>query len=334
MQISAVIPTCNRKERVLSLLAHLNNSTVLPEEVIVVDSGEEKLSAAELAAYQNLNINYLSSKKSVCIQRNIGIGLARSPFIFLCDDDIEVPADYIGQLSQYLAGHPEVGAVSGLVLEKTNGTWKASHPVRSATGLLFRYIFGLGIWGEVESNTSNFMLRWVKKKYVEKGNYIASSGWPVITRFSTPVFSTPVYGLGVSVVKKQWLINSPFDETLDRHGIGDNYGVCVGFPSNVHVLTFVPVRHHHEEKGRLHNTVAYYRRILAMDYFRRIRPELRFVRKTNLLWSLTGNGILFLWQRDFDFFRTTLKLSRKILFNKNPYHAARLANKSVTETFP
>jgi hypothetical protein len=37
-------------------------------------------------------------------------------------------------------------------------------------------------------------------------------------------------------VRRQWLIRSPFDEVLDPHGIGDNYGVAFGFPSKIHVL--------------------------------------------------------------------------------------------------
>jgi glycosyltransferase involved in cell wall biosynthesis len=45
-----------------------------------------------------LPIQYILSEKSVCIQRNIGIRKAETPWVFLCDDDVEVPPDYLQQL--------------------------------------------------------------------------------------------------------------------------------------------------------------------------------------------------------------------------------------------
>ena len=117
MQISVVIPTCNRKRNLLSLLNNLSKSTFPLQEIIIVDSGEERLNALELSSFSNLYIEYKSSEKSVCIQRNIGIRAAKSEWIFLCDDDIEMPADYLLKLSEHIKAHPEAGAVSGLVLQ-------------------------------------------------------------------------------------------------------------------------------------------------------------------------------------------------------------------------
>ena len=94
MQISVVIPTCGRRARLLALLQNLDHSSYPVSEVIVVDSGGDKLLSHEYSLFTNLAIRYMSSEKSVCIQRNTGIRMARSPWIFLCDDDIEIPVDY------------------------------------------------------------------------------------------------------------------------------------------------------------------------------------------------------------------------------------------------
>src|SRR6185436_1307533 len=102
MQISVVIPTVDRKSRLLSLLASLDRSTYPIYEVIIVDSGNDKLAPEGYSTIKNFPIYYLSSEKSVCIQRNTGIKQAKSEWIFLCDDDIEIPADYLQKLSIYI----------------------------------------------------------------------------------------------------------------------------------------------------------------------------------------------------------------------------------------
>ena len=92
MNISVVIPTCNRTSNLLALLKNLNDSTFHLYEVIIVDSGEERLPAQEYSDFKNLQIQHLYSEKSVCIQRNLGITKAISEWILLCDDDIEIIA--------------------------------------------------------------------------------------------------------------------------------------------------------------------------------------------------------------------------------------------------
>src|SRR5882757_9167981 len=101
MDISVVIPTCDRKTRLLSLLQNLDHSSFRLNEVIIVDSGDDKLLPGDYSVFDNLTIQYILSEKSVCIQRNIGIKRTRSPWIFLCDDDIEMPVDYLQSLVRH-----------------------------------------------------------------------------------------------------------------------------------------------------------------------------------------------------------------------------------------
>ena len=91
MEISVVIPTCNRPDRLLSLLENLNRSTHPLREVLVIDSSDERLGPEAFAGLDKLGVTYLSAARSVCVQRNAGIRLASAPWIFLCDDDMEIP---------------------------------------------------------------------------------------------------------------------------------------------------------------------------------------------------------------------------------------------------
>lgn len=331
MNISVVIPTCNRKDRLISLLGYLEGSLYPLREVIIVDSGEDRLSVQDLESFSSLPIQYIQSEKSVCIQRNKGIQLASSEWIFLCDDDIEVPPDYLQKLAAYSDTHPDAGALSGLVLQKEENTWNATYKETSARMLYWKYVFKLSIWGEINCR-ENVLVKKIKAYYQRKGNFISKAGWPVITDFSGDHFITPVYGLGASVIRRSWLLQSPYAEVLDKHGIGDNYGVAADFPvAAIHVLKQAAVYHHQEPDNRLQRPVQYFRRVLALDYFRRTKQTLQPVKKYWLLWSLAGNLLAFIWTRDRIMIKPAFKVFCKIAFNNNPYYKGAKSNKKVLE---
>jgi glycosyltransferase involved in cell wall biosynthesis len=332
MQISVVIPTCNRKTRLLSLLQNLDQSTCSFKEIIIVDSGEETLSASDYVSFKNLPVQYLQSEKSVCIQRNIGIQKATAPWIFLCDDDIEVPPGYIAKLVSHIQKHRSAGAVSGIVLQKENNAWVGKYPVTSSRALIWNYIFKLSIWGEIQCSNNSYPIRRIKNYYKEKGNHISKAGWPVITDFTGSYTISPIYGLGASIVRKEWLMASPYDEVLDRHGIGDNYGVAVGFPQpGIHIVNDAFVYHHQEPVNRLKSSLQFYRRTLALDYFVKIKPTLQYIRKRSILWALTGNFLGFFIKGDRVMMKAAFRSFVKILRNKNPYLKGGQSNRKVVE---
>jgi len=332
MHISVVIPTCNRKQQLLSLLKDLHHSSYPLSEIIIVDSGEDRLTPDDYAIFNKPDIFYLQSEKSVCIQRNLGIQKARGEWIFLCDDDMEIPFDYLQKLAEHGIADPGVGAISGLVLQELNNEWTATYPVNSTLLLVWKFIFQLNIWGEIKCRNNNIVVRKIKEYYKRKKNHISKAGWPVVTDFSGDYFTTPVYGLGASLVRKEWLLLSPYDEILDKHGIGDNYGVNMGFPANgIHVLANAFVYHHRGPENRLYRPVQYFRRVLALDYFRRIDKKPKHVKKYWLLWSLTGNFLSFLFVRDIIMIRPAVKSFWQIALGRNPYYRGARLNKKVVE---
>jgi glycosyltransferase involved in cell wall biosynthesis len=326
MQISIVIPTCNRKASLLQVLQSLSASSYPLREIIVVDSGEERLAATELELFSRFPVRYLFSEKSVCIQRNIGIREAKSEWVFLCDDDVEMPADYIGKLAAHAEKY-NAGAVSGQWLQKQDNGWQASWPELSSFRLLWKYIFGLSVWGAIKCGPA-----WLKRCYNRKGNHITKAGWPVITQMSGEFYITPVYTLGASLVKRDWLLQSPFDEVLDRNGIGDNYGVAMGFPEmGIHIVHDALVYHHRAPVNRLKRSLQYYRRALALDYFARTKKNLRHVKRLWILWSLFGNLLTFIWAREGALIKASLKAMVKIMSANNPYYKSSVEGGQVIE---
>lgn len=330
MDISVVIPTCNRKTRLLSLLHNLDNSTLSVKEVIIVDSGEDRLTDTDLAVFTKLTIKYIFSEKSVCIQRNKGIAFATSEWIFLCDDDIEVPDDYLKKLEQHINDLPEAGAVSGSVLQKEKDKWVAHYVERSGLKLSWKYFFQLGYWGTIEC-PDNFLFRKIKKNYQGNENHLSKAGWPVLTHFSGKYYTTPMFGLGASLIKKEWLLNSLYDEVLDSHGIGDHYGVTAGFPGKIHIVTDAFVYHHQEKINRLESSVQYYRRALALDHFIIKGKVLSHIKKRWLVWSLFGNFIEAVFSLNTLMLKPTFKSLYIVALGKNPYTKAAKENLKTIE---
>jgi glycosyltransferase involved in cell wall biosynthesis len=323
VELSVVIPTCNRPERLLSLLGDLSRSSHPILEILIVDSSDRALSPADYAQFANLTIRYVRSEtKAVCVQRNIGIRGARGTWVFLCDDDIEVPADYVGKLAEHVRAHPEAGAVSGLCLEKTDAGWQSEFPVTSSRGLLWRYVFQLGVWGEIA--VCGPLIDRIVERYHRRGNHISGAGWPVLVDFSGKYFKTPIYALGASVVKRDWLLASPYDERLDSRGMGDHYGVAIGFPSEgIHVVTDAAFRHQREQANRLADSEAYARRLMALHYFIKSRKELAHLREPVFLWSLFGQVVFHSATGNRRFARAAASSFLAVAGGRNPLLAGR-----------
>lgn len=325
-EVSVVIPTRNRAGSLLQLLSDLSKQIYPLKEVIIVDSSDQQMDQKELQLrFPLLNIRYYSSEASVCIQRNIGIGKASAPYIFLCDDDLTLTSDYISILMEYI-NRSGAGAVSGLVMQKYNEEWCYQYPPSSFGKLLFAFVFQHSVWGDINSLKVTFwqqpLYEIIKKFYKRRENRASFAGWPVITHFELPVFRVDIYGLGASVVKREWLLNSPYDELLDAHGIGDNYGVATGFPEErpVHVVGEAKVYHHQSKENRLENYTSYFRRILALHYFMKKNEGFNWWNRLWFIWSLVGNLILFRNRQEH--FRATKKVLSVVLRGKNTYWQA------------
>jgi glycosyltransferase involved in cell wall biosynthesis len=322
MEVSAVVPTCNRPERLRALLANLAASTHPLREVVVVDSSDSRLGPATLAELAPLRVVYLEAARSVCVQRNAGIRRASSPWLFLCDDDVEVPRETLARLVAHATAHPAAGAVAALFLERQPSGWSGAFPETSALVVAWKTLFELGMWGPIRARGP--IGRALAAHHRRHGNHIARSGWPVITEMDGASFRTPIYSLGAALVRRDWLLASPFDESLDSHGLGDNYGVAIGFPpEGIHVVNAAPVYHHRAEANRIADGVAQERRMLALDYFIRTRAELAGARPRHLLWSLAGAGILHAASGNRPAARAMFRALARVATGRNPYRTGR-----------
>lgn len=289
--VTVVIPTRNRPEQIRRLIRELSLQSRLPDEIIVVDASEDTGYRNEIYTTSGIPLKWIDSNPHVCVQRNLGIQHAGSDWIFLCDDDIGLPANYIKEVEQIIDTNKDCGIACGLLMQKDDQGWRYDYPVKSTLGLLWAYVFQLPLWGRVSASTPG----WLRNYFEKRGNHVSKAGWPVLTDFHGPFFTTPYYSLGANIVRRDWLLQSPFDEALDPHGIGDNYGVIVGFPEGARVFVThqTSARHYQSTINRLAARRTTYLRLIALK---------RFIVKgsdsTRIMmwyrWSLIGRSIFYL----------------------------------------
>jgi glycosyltransferase involved in cell wall biosynthesis len=330
-KISMVIPTCNRKESLLKTIKAASLQTYPIDEIIIVDASTEPIGITAISnEFPRLNLKYYTSRPSVCAQRNVGIKIAEFPYVLLCDDDVEMPPDYLFKLCAFLSENLDAGIVTGLFLQKSiDGLWEYQYRNSSVVKCLWNFIFQLSCWGDFELIRTNFvtapLINMMKKWYAKRGNTYSIAGWPLLTVFTTPVTRTAVYTLGAAVIKKEWLLASPFEEKLVPNGIGDNYGVTLNLPGvqPVHLLTEAFVWHHHASENRLKMIKAYRYRIYALHYF--MVKSTKFSTKNILFlyWSLLGNFIAQAIRLRGKLAATTFSSLVALMLGKNPYFKSR-----------
>lgn len=325
MDISVVIPTRDRQDSLQRLLSSLKNQSFRVHEIIVVDASQRRLQPTDLKE-TGLNgmIKYYHTSPSVTAQRNRGIREASSEYVFLCDDDMEIPRDYLSEITDYLKNNPERKVVTGIVAEKNqNGEFSDFHKITTGR-LLWNTIFQLGVWTDMEQmfkNNRNPLVTLLKQYYKRRGNTLTLAGYPLVTQFNYPHFTTKLYGFGAAVVNRNWLLEHRYDEILDEYGIGDHYRLALQLPSSqpLTVLTSARVYHHKAGESRLEKHITYYRRIVALDYIFRTSDRFNLLNRIFLLWSLMGNWIAYVVKNERKMAYAAKKAFGIIITGKNPY---------------
>lgn len=329
LNVSVVIPTRNRPASLRRTLAALERQLRPPDEVIVVDASDLPQDASALAAaHPDLKLAHFRAAPSVCAQRNEGIRRAKSTHVLLLDDDVETPPDYLQRVVAAIEQDPGIGAVTGVWSEPDEaGQFSDAFLVPSFRSLLINFIAQRTVWGDVEALAGNAFtsvpLALLKCWYRYRGNTWSLAGWPLVTQVEAPIVRTAIYTLGSALVRRDWLLASPYDERLGPHGIGDNYGVALGFPGDraITLLTGLLVRHHKEPDNRLDRVKAYYQRVLALHYFMRRSARFSLINEAFLIWSLLFNALEFGARGHGDWFRTALHALWTIVTGKNPLFA-------------
>ncbi|MEH0846321.1 glycosyltransferase [Micromonospora sp. CPCC 205711] len=114
--VTVVVATRNRREQLLDVLSRH------PGPVIVVDNGSEDGTAEAVAtAFPEVRVVALAANRGAGAARNIGVALARTPFVAFADDDSHWAPGALDRAAEILREHPRTGLLTARVLVGREG---------------------------------------------------------------------------------------------------------------------------------------------------------------------------------------------------------------------
>lgn len=127
MKISIIICTRNRFNDFRKTLPSIVRQTRLPDELIVVDSSDEKRLEAFLDSVKlPFATRYFHTKPGLTIQRNHGIRECVNDLVFFFDDDVDLDTNYLAEVEKVFVKDTkqEIGAVGGRIISNVMPTFR------------------------------------------------------------------------------------------------------------------------------------------------------------------------------------------------------------------
>ncbi len=113
---SVIIPTRNRKFDILRCLKSLKQQTLLPDQIVIIDSSDthlnidpEFINFFNTDQFPKTDCVYLSTERGSAYQRNRGIERATGDIFFFFDDDVALKPDYLNVMVNTFIEHPYYG---------------------------------------------------------------------------------------------------------------------------------------------------------------------------------------------------------------------------------
>jgi glycosyltransferase involved in cell wall biosynthesis len=131
MKFSLIICTYMRSKSVIHLLESVQQQTLYPDEILIIDGSTDQETEIALKDNQYLNLHYFAvppEHRGLTQQRNYGIerlGKAMEVVCFL-DDDTILEKDYFREIIQTFADNQSVSGVGGVALNESN--WVVAEP--------------------------------------------------------------------------------------------------------------------------------------------------------------------------------------------------------------
>jgi len=144
MKISVIICTRNRFDDFTKTLPSIAAQTRLPDELIVVDSSDEKKLETHLVLVKlPFPVRYFHTQPGLTLQRNRGIRECSSDLIFFFDDDVDLDRNYLAEVEKVFANDTDhkIGAVGGKIIKTSS--LSARQKLEQFTFYVLRLIFGV-----------------------------------------------------------------------------------------------------------------------------------------------------------------------------------------------
>lgn len=152
-KISVIIPTKNRFQDIIKCIESIEVQTLLPNEIVIVDSTDtpELKSKLDELLRNKITFKYIHALLSLTQARNVGIKESTGDIIIFLDDDVILDRDYTKEIMHVFNNDSEkkVGGVTGNIRDNTeikNRSFK--HLIGSSVMHILARIFFLFKYGD------------------------------------------------------------------------------------------------------------------------------------------------------------------------------------------
>jgi GT2 family glycosyltransferase len=144
MKLSVIICTRNRFDDFTKTLPSIAAQTRLPDELVVVDSSDEKKLETYLKGTQTpFPVRYFHTAPGLTLQRNRGIRESAGDLLFFFDDDVDLDVNYLAEVEKVFADDSKktIGAVGGKIVNSPPQTLRLKF--ESNLFGMIRFLFGV-----------------------------------------------------------------------------------------------------------------------------------------------------------------------------------------------
>jgi GT2 family glycosyltransferase len=253
MKFSLIICTYMRPEPLLKLLQSVQEQTVYPNEILIIDGSTTTVTGSVLKRNQFVNLLYFSvpaEHRGLTKQRNYGIERVGNEIEIVCflDDDTVLEKDYFEQLLQTYQVFPEALGVGGYISNETECEFVGDNYQPT----IEEYYFD----GWKRKDGSRFVLR--KKLGLDSD---CSPGFSSLYSHGRSVGFLPPSGKiyevemlmgGVSSFRKKVFETMQFSTYFQGYGLYEDadFTLRVAKTGKLYINTSAKLNHYHDASGR------------------------------------------------------------------------------------
>lgn len=274
LKTSVIIPTKNRQDEICRCISSLLKQSMLPDEVIIVDSGYDNCLEEILKdkfRYALDKIKYIHVRySSITAQKNLAVEHSTGDILFFLDDDVILHEDYIKEVVEIFSKDKtkQIGGAMGNIININRTVWS---PIN-----IFKWLFFLPCFGD--------------------GRFRAS-GMPTFVNGKDEIVATEFLYGGTAAFKKAIFREFTFDENLGKTS-GYCYNEDVDFAFRVSrnfKLVYTPTaKIYHYPSAKARETTKTEVKAKTMNHFYLFEKNILKNLNNKLAFSLSLLGMLIL----------------------------------------
>jgi glycosyltransferase involved in cell wall biosynthesis len=253
MNLSLIICTYERPKSLIRLLRSVENQSLIPDEIIIIDGSKDNSSEISVVNHDfNLSIRYFlveDKYRGLTKQRNYGIEkISKSAeLVSFLDDDIVLETNYFEEIHNTFNCYDRAIGVGGIDLEEN-----LYEPINSSNTYSYYSHFVFDGWVRQEP-TRYKLLKYLGLMTDLQPDLIPEyshgrSGLPPTGK----VYKVEHFMGGIATYRKDLLKNLKFSTYFEGYGLYEDFDFCVRALSfgELFVNTSAQVWHLHDPNGR------------------------------------------------------------------------------------